>query len=64
MYSFSGTAQGDVEVVSSTSDIHSVKIEGRRNERYEFSIMDESENEYTFEFYYDKELDSVVLNKL
>ena len=61
--SFSGTAQGDVEVVTSTDEIHSIRVNGRKNAKYEFTITDESEREYTFEYYYDKNSESIVLNK-
>ena len=60
---FSGTAQGDVQVVSSTDDLHSVKLNGRKNGKYEFDLTDESETEYSFEYHYDEESKSVVLNK-
>ena len=62
--SFSGTAQGDVEVVSASGDVHSVKIEGHKNGKYEFSITDESEKEYSFEYHYDENTKSVELNRL
>ena len=60
---FSGTAQGDVKVVTSTDEIHSIKVNGRKNAKYEFIITDESEKEYSFEYYYDKEKETIVLNK-
>ena len=61
--SFSGTAQGDVVVVTSTDEIHSIRVNGRKNAKYEFTITDESEKEYTFEYFYDKNSESIVLNK-
>ncbi len=61
--SFSGTDEGNVEVITSTDEIHSIKVNGRRNGKYSFSIIDESENEYFFEYYYDNEIKSIVVNK-
>lgn len=58
-----GTSKGKVEVVTSTDDIHSVKVNGRKNGKYEFKITDEDNKEYSFEYYYDEESRSVVLNK-
>lgn len=60
---FSGTAQGNVELVNSTDEIHSVKISGRKNGKYEFAVTDENEKEYSFEYHYDKDTKSVILNK-
>ena len=60
---FSGTAQGNVEVISSSDEVHSIKINGRKNGKYEFTIIDEEDNEYSFEYYYDKNSESIILNK-
>lgn len=60
---YSGTEKGNVEIINSTDDIHSIKINGRTNGKYSFIVTDEAENEYSFEYYYDKESKSVVLNK-
>ena len=60
---FSGTAQGNVELVNSTDEIHSVKISGRKNGKYEFAVTDENEKEYSFEYHYDKDTKNVILNK-
>ena len=61
---FSGTAKGNVEVVSTTDEIHSVRLLGRKKGEYKFNIKDDSENEYEFEYHYDKESKSVLLNKI
>lgn len=61
---FSGTAEGNVEIVSSTDDVHSVKINGRKNGKYKFTVTDEAEKEYSFRYYYDKRTKSVVLKKI
>lgn len=60
---YSGTARGYVEIVTSTDEIHSIKINGRQNGKYKFKIADEADNEYSFEYYYDEDSKSVVLNK-
>ena len=60
---FNGTDKGNVEVVSSADDLHSIKVNGRKNGKYEFTLTDEDNNEYLFEYYYDDETKSVILNK-
>lgn len=62
--SFSGTAQGNVEVITSTDEIHSIKVCGIENGKYNFTVTDENEMEYSFEYYYDKEAKTIVLNKI
>lgn len=61
---YSGTARGNVEVVTSTDEIHSIKISGRKNGKYEFTITDESGKDYSFKYYYDNKSKSVVLKKI
>lgn len=60
---FSGTSQGNVEVITSTDEIHSIKINGRKNGKYNFSVIDEAEKEYSFEYYYDKDTESIIFNQ-
>ena len=60
---YSGTAKGNVEIVNQTDDIHSIKVNGRKNGKYEFKITDESGAEYSFEYYYDSDSKSVILNR-
>ena len=61
--SYDENTKGRVEVITSTDDVHSIKISGRENEKYTFSIKDESNKEYKFEYYYDKDEKSVILNR-
>ena len=61
--SFKGTAEGDVEVVNSSDDIHSIKIIGRKNAKYEFTLTDDSNKEYNFEYYFDKAKNTVVIKR-
>lgn len=61
--SYDENTKGRVEVVTSTDDVHSIKISGRTNEKYNFTIKDESNNEYKFEYYYDKDEKSVILKR-
>ena len=60
---FSGSAKGNVTVVSSKDNLHSVKLNGRKNGKYNFDITDDNQNEYSFEYYYDKKNETVVLNR-
>ena len=59
--SFSGTDKGNVEVITSTDEIHSIKISGRENSKYNFVLTDEENNNYSFEYYYDNDSKSVLL---
>ena len=61
--SYSGTKKGNVEIINSTDEIHSIKINGRKNGKYSFTVTDEAQNEYSFKYYYDKDTESVILNK-
>ena len=61
---FSGTKEGNVQIVSSTSEFHTIKINGRKNGKYVFTIMDESKKEYTFEYHYDEENKTILLNRV
>jgi hypothetical protein len=61
--SYDENTKGRVEGVTSTDDEHSIKISGRENEKYTFTIKDESNKEYKFEYYYDKDEKSVILNR-
>ena len=61
--SYSGTKKGNVEIINSTDEIYSIKINGRKNGKYSFTVTDEAQNEYSFEYYYDKDTESVILNK-
>lgn len=61
---YSGTSKGFVEVVSSTDEIHSVKVNGRKRGKYKFDISDDSENTYSFEYYYDKDENTVILKRI
>lgn len=60
---FAGTAKGNAEIVVSTDEIHTVKLNGRQRGEYTFTLKDESDKEYSFEYHYDKENKTVVLNK-
>ena len=59
--SYSGTAKGNVEVVASTDEIHSVKLNCRKNGKYTFTISDDSNYEYYFEYYYNEKEETVLL---
>lgn len=61
--SYSGTAKGNVQVINGDENIHSVKLNGRRNGKYNFTVTDKEGNKYSFEYYYDKDSESIVLNK-
>ena len=61
---FSGTAQGNVEIISSDDALHSIKLIGRKNGKYTFTLTDQNNKDYNFEYYYDKDQNTVILNKV
>ena len=61
---FSGTEQGEVEIIETAPDVHSIIIRGRKSGKYEFTISDDNNHEYTFEYYYDEETKSVEVNMI
>jgi hypothetical protein len=44
-------------------ETYSLKLTGYFGAEYEFTITDENDNEYSFEYHYDKEQKTVLLNK-
>ena len=60
---FAGTEDGDAQVVSQSDPI-SVKLLGRKNGKYKFTITDSSDKEYNFEFHYDEKDYTVLLEYL
>ena len=59
---FTGTKEGNVEVIDS-DEYHPIKLSGWYNGNYSFTISDEEENTYDFEYYFDKENNTVELIK-
>ena len=60
---FAGTKQGDVTIASKVDDVYTLKLNGRKNGKYTFTLTDSSEKEYSFEYHYDEELKTIVLNR-
>lgn len=58
---WSGEGKGNVEIIKYEGG-YNFKITGDRNKHYRFAVSDD-EHEYEFEYYYDKELDTVVVKK-
>ena len=56
---YTKTAKGKVEIINSTDNIHSIKINGKHKGKYNFKVTDEAKNEY----YYDQDTKSVILNR-
>ena len=61
---FTGTAKGRVDVINSEEGNYSVKLNCLERGNYTFELTDETGNIYSFEYHYDKDLKSVVLNKV
>ena len=58
-----GNKEGSVELIRQEDGTYNVKLTGWNSGKYSFTIGDEDNNEYRFEFYYDKEGKTIVLNK-
>lgn len=58
---WSGEGQGNVEIIN-YGDGYNFKISGIRGRAYQFDISDD-EYEYHFRYYYDDELDTVIIEK-
>ncbi len=54
--------EGDVKVVDTDRDIHTLLISGWDDGKYSFTIEDEEKNQYDFEYYFDKEEKTFILN--
>ena len=61
---YMGTAQGNVEILDTDEDIHTVILSGRKNGTYEFTISDNNDHAYTFEYHFDKENNFVDVNMI
>lgn len=62
--SYSGTKKGNVEVVTSNEEFHTIKVSGEQNGEYRFTIKDDSNKEYRFKYSYNDETKSVELEKV
>lgn len=62
--SFAGTATGEVEVIHPDNNTYTLKLNGKIGEEYEFTITDENDIEYSFEYYYDKDEKTVILKQV
>ena len=60
---FSGTRKGNVQVIHPDGDSYTVRLSGMAKGEYKFTLEDEKGNSYSFEYHYDKELKTIVLNK-
>ncbi len=58
----SGTKNGQVELIK-TEDGYNVKLNGQKGGKYKFTITDEKDHEYNYEYHFDKEKNTVVLNR-
>lgn len=60
-FTVKGSSDGNVDLIK--GDNYTVKISGTQKGKYEFTITDDI-NEYEFEYYYDKDKKTVILNKI
>ena len=61
---FSGTANGNVTITQSIEHTHTVKLNGRKKGKYKFSIIDDNNIEYEFEYYFNKDKSTVELKRI
>lgn len=60
---FSGTSKGHV-LVRNTGDYYVLTLNGRKGAEYRFTITDENHVDHTFEYYFDKENNTVIVNEM
>ena len=60
---YNGTKKGNVELVE-LDNHYNVKLTGVKKGEYEFKLSDESNNEYLFKYYFDKENNTVILEEI
>ena len=58
---FSATADGHADLIKTEDDQYTIKLEGVAGGKYDFTITDD-EKEYNFEYYFDQEQNTVILN--
>ena len=58
---FSATANGHASLIKTDDEQYTIKLEGVASGQYYFTITDD-EKEYNFEYYFDKEQNTVILN--
>ena len=61
--SFTGTKNGKVDLIK-FEDSYNVKLKGRKGGKYTFTIDDGLGNEYYFEYYFDKNQKTIILNEI
>ena len=61
--SFSGTKKGNVEVRHPDKN-NILKLNGKYSGKYKFTVKDEKGKEITFEYYYDKNEKTVIVNEI
>ncbi len=59
---FNSTKGGGAEAINTTEGGHTLKLSGWYSGKYTITIADEDNNEYDFEYYFDKDNNTVVLN--
>ena len=59
---FSATKNGQVELIK-TENGYNVKLNGQQGGKYEFTVTDEKDHEYNYEYHFDKEENTVILNR-
>ena len=62
--STSGNKEGNVDLIEREDGNYNVKLTGWYSGKYTFSIEDKSKNRYDFEYYFDKENNTVVLKRI
>lgn len=60
---WSGDGEGSAELID-TGESYTIKLTGMQKYHYNFDITDETNTEYSFEYYYDSDQQTVILNLL
>ncbi|MBR3233205.1 hypothetical protein IKF74_02930 [Candidatus Saccharibacteria bacterium] len=59
----SESGKGKVEIINPGDGTYTFKLSGTGSSKYQFAVSDD-QNEYYFEYYFDKEQNTVVVNKI
>ena len=58
----SESGKGEVEIINPGDGTYTFKLSGTGSSKYQFAVSDD-QNEYYFEYHFDKEQNTVVVNK-
>ena len=58
---WTGAGKGNAEIIDAGDGVYSIKLTGGKGGDYYFTVSDDSDNNYRFHYYYDKDKNTVIL---